>query len=116
MFRQFLRAKIHEVVVTSTDDSCDGSIGIDKKWLIDADIAPYEKVLVADCDNGNRFETYVVPMPYGSGETRILGATAQLSAAGHKVNILSFGFTECHIYTKVEPNIVKPNDTAKKTT
>ncbi|MCP4566815.1 MAG: aspartate 1-decarboxylase [FCB group bacterium] len=94
MYREYLRAKIHEAVVTKADADCDGSIGIDLDILDRADIGIYEKVLVADCDNGNRFETYVVAAPRGSGEINILGATAQLSEVGHAVNILAFGFTE----------------------
>ena len=94
MFRQFLRAKIHGGIVTKTDAECEGSIGIDLNLLDKANISLYEKVLVADCDNGNRFETYVVAAPRFSGEINILGATTQLSAVGHKVNILAFGFTD----------------------
>ncbi len=110
MFRQFLRAKIHGAVVTRTDDNCDGSIGIDLDLLDEADIGLYEKVLVADCDNGNRFETYVVPAPRGSGEINILGATAHLSVAGHRVNILAFGFIDDHINAgdDGDPKIIKP--------
>jgi len=97
MFRQFLRAKIHGGTVSGVDAECEGSIGIDLDLLDAVDIGIYEKVLVADCDNGNRFETYVVAAPRGSGEINVLGATAQLTAAGHRVNILAFGFTDQHL-------------------
>jgi len=107
MFRQLLRAKIHGGIVTKTDADCEGSIGIDLDLLDAADIGIYEKVLVADCDNGNRFETYVVAAPRGSGEINILGATAHLSAIGHKVNILAFGFTDQHLGNA--PKIIRPN-------
>jgi len=107
MFRQYLRAKIHSGVVTKTEADCDGSIGIDLDLLDRADIGVYEKVLVADCDNGNRFETYAVAAKRGSGEINILGATAQLSAVGHRVNILAFGFADNHFET-ITPRIIKP--------
>ena len=107
MLRQFLRAKIHEAVVTRTDADCDGSIGIDPLLLDLAGISIYEKVLVADCDNGNRFETYVVATEPGSREINVLGATAQLTAVGHKVNILAFGFADNHFET-ITPKIIHP--------
>ena len=105
MFRQFLRAKIHGGIVTRTDAECEGSIGIDLDLLDAVDIGIYEKVLVADCDNGNRFETYVVTAPHGSGEINVLGATAQLTTVGHRVNILAFGFTDKYIATD-DPQII----------
>jgi aspartate 1-decarboxylase len=47
-------------------------------------------VLVADCENGNRFETYIIPGEAGSGIIGINGAAARLSAPGHRVIVMSF--------------------------
>ena len=52
-----------------------------------------EKVLVADCDNGSRFETYIFLGEPESGEIRINGAAADLTNVGHQVLIMSF----CHV-------------------
>ncbi len=51
---------------------------------------PNEQVLVADCENGNRFETYIIPGPAGSGIIGINGAAARLSAVGNRVIVMAF--------------------------
>jgi len=86
-----LKSKIHEGTVTGLDVYHEGSIAVDENIMDLADLRPYEKVLVADCDNNNRFETYIIPATRGSGKIEILGATAPLSEKGHRVNILAFG-------------------------
>ena len=53
-------------------------------------LVPNEQVLVADCENGNRFETYVIPGAAGSGVIGINGAAARLSAVGNRVIVMSF--------------------------
>ena len=54
-----LKAKIHRAVVTQADLDYVGSITIDSDLLRESGILEYEKVEIADIDNGNRFETYV---------------------------------------------------------
>ena len=59
---------------TQTDLNYHGSITIDTELLRATGLLPNEQVLVADCENGNRFETYVIPGPAGSGVIGINGA------------------------------------------
>ncbi len=49
-----------------------------------------EKVLVADCETGNRFETYIFQGEHGSGAVVVNGAAAHRTAIGHHVLIMSF--------------------------
>jgi aspartate 1-decarboxylase len=51
---------------------------------------PNESVIVADCENGNRFVTYVLVGEPGSGIIGINGAAARLSQVGHRVIVMSF--------------------------
>jgi aspartate 1-decarboxylase len=51
---------------------------------------PNEQVLVADCENGNRFETYIIPGPAGSGVIGVNGAAARLSNVGNRIIIMCF--------------------------
>lgn len=90
MLREALFAKIHHAVVTQCDPEYTGSITIDRDLLDATGLQPNEKVLVADCENANRFETYVFEGERGSGVIGINGAAALLSAVGHRVLILSF--------------------------
>ena len=43
---------------------------------------PYERILVGNIANGERFETYAIPSPAGSREVCLNGATARLGKAG----------------------------------
>jgi aspartate 1-decarboxylase len=62
-----LKSKIHRAVVTEADLHYVGSITIDQDLMDAAEMISYQKVLVADIDNGNRLETYVIPGPRQSG-------------------------------------------------
>jgi|WetSurMetagenome_2_1015567.scaffolds.fasta_scaffold382489_1 aspartate 1-decarboxylase len=87
---RLLKAKIHHAVVTQTDLHYHGSITIDTDLLRASGLLPNEQVLVADCENGNRFETYIIPGPAGSGVIGINGAAARLSAVGNRVIVMAF--------------------------
>ena len=92
MFVKILKSKLHRATVTDTKLHYPGSIAIDSALMEAADILPYESVLVADLNNGNRLETYVVPAETNSGQVVILGAAAHLIQPKDIVIILSFGF------------------------
>ncbi len=92
MFVKILKGKLHRARVTETKLHYPGSIAIDTALMEAAGILPYESVLIADLNNGNRLETYVVPAEAGSGQIVILGAAAQLIQKKDIVIILSFGF------------------------
>jgi aspartate 1-decarboxylase len=90
MLTRLLKAKIHRATVTQTDVNYHGSITIDAELLKASGLLPNEAVLVADCENGNRFETYIIAGAPGSGVIGVNGAAARLTATGHRVIILSF--------------------------
>lgn len=90
MLTKVLKAKLHHATVTMTDVNYHGSITIDSELLKASGLLVNEAVLVADCDNGNRFETYIIPGEAGSGIIGINGAAARLSKAGHRVIVMSF--------------------------
>jgi aspartate 1-decarboxylase len=90
MLRELLYAKIHKAVVTDCNPDYMGSITIDPVLLEATGMVVNEKVLVADCNNGNRFETYIFLGERGSGQIRVNGAAADLTGIGHRVLIMSF--------------------------
>ncbi len=92
MMLKLLKSKIHRAKVTDSHIDYPGSIGIDSDLLKAAGILPYEAVLVADINNGQRVETYVVPEAAGSGRGRVLGAAARLIKKGDIVIILNFAY------------------------
>lgn len=99
--RCLLRAKIHRAVVTDANPEYIGSITVDEDLLHRADIWPGEKVLVADVDNGARFETYAVSGKAGSGTVCVNGSAARLVKKGDKVIIMAFEYTDSPITPKV---------------
>jgi aspartate 1-decarboxylase len=90
MIRHLLKSKIHQATVTEANVEYIGSITIDADLMDLADIVPYEKVLVADIDNGARLETYAIEGPRGSNVVCMNGAAAVLVEKGHRVIIMSF--------------------------
>lgn len=92
MYVKFLKSKLHRIKVTDSQIDYPGSVGIDEDMLKAADIQPYETVMIADIDNGNRLETYAVPAPAGSGDCVILGAAAHLVNKGDTIIIFSFEY------------------------
>ncbi|MHC4647962.1 MAG: aspartate 1-decarboxylase [Planctomycetota bacterium] len=103
MFIKVLKSKLHRATVTDTKLHYPGSLAIDSKLMAAADIIAYESVMVADLNNGSRFETYAVPAEGGSGEIVVLGAAAQLVKPKDTVIIFSFGY-----YTTDEARTHKP--------
>ncbi len=90
MFLTMLKSKLHRAVVTASDLEYEGSIGIDKTLMDAAGFLPNERVDVLNINNGERFSTYVIPAPEGSGEIVVNGAAARLVQRGDLVIICAF--------------------------
>ena len=90
MTLEILKSKIHRAVVTQAELNYVGSITIDESLMEAAGIYEYEKVQIADVDNGARFETYVIAGEAGSGIICLNGAAARMVSAGDKVIIMSY--------------------------
>jgi aspartate 1-decarboxylase len=99
-----LKSKIHSATVTGASLEYEGSIEIDEDIMKAAGIKEYEKVLVANFTNGNRYETYVIKGKPGSGIMRVNGAGARYSVVGDKVTV--FAFTEIEESESAKPKIV----------
>ena len=85
-----LKSKIHRATVTGVDVSYEGSIVIDPVLMDEVGLRRYEKVLVANLNNGNRFETYVLQGERGDGHVKLNGATARLGQIGDRLTIFAF--------------------------
>ena len=90
MLREVLFAKIHRATVTDCNVDYMGSITIDPILLEATGMVVNEKVLVADCENGQRFETYIFLGERGKGQIIVNGAAARRTGVGHAVLIMSF--------------------------
>lgn len=110
MQRYMLKSKIHRATVTEANLNYVGSITIDLDLMEAADIIENEKVTIVNNNNGERFETYVIEGPRGSGTICLNGAAARLAMRGDIVIILTYTIlndAECKDY---QPSLVFVNE------
>ena len=107
---KMLRAKIHRATVTEACVDYVGSITIDKDLLDASGILVGECVLVADLNDGARFETYVFEGEPGSGVICVNGAAARLVDVGDKVIIMAYGYVDAAEASDIKPTVVLMND------
>jgi aspartate 1-decarboxylase len=79
---------------------------IDKKIMEEADVLELEKVSVVNINNGERFETYVIPGERGSGTICLNGAAARKAIVGDKVIIMTFCDLDETEISNFEPKII----------
>lgn len=108
---EMLKGKIHRATVKQAELDYVGSITIDADLLDAAGIYEYEKVAIADIDNGARFETYTIAGERGSGLICLNGAAARCSDVGDKIIIMSYAqLTPEEIKAGYAPNVVFVDD------
>lgn len=90
MLINMLKSKIHRATVTQAELNYVGSITIDRNLMDAAGILEYEQVAIADIDNGERFETYVIAGEAGSGVICLNGAAARCVQKGDKIIIMCY--------------------------
>lgn len=106
MFLTLMKSKIHRAKVTEANLEYVGSITIDENMMDAADILKNEKVQIVDNDNGNRFETYVIPGERGSGVVCLNGAAARLVHPGDTVIIISYAMMDRKEAVEFSPKVV----------
>ncbi|RKY87423.1 aspartate 1-decarboxylase [candidate division KSB1 bacterium] len=106
MLIHILKSKIHFARITESVLEYDGSITIDRDIMDKAGIYPYERVLVSNMENGNRFETYVIEGKRASGIICLNGAAARLGTIGDRLTIMAFSNVDENEARKIKPKIV----------
>jgi len=90
MNRIMLRAKLHRAIVTEADLHYEGSCGIDADLLDAADMHEFEQIELYNVNNGERFATYIIPAPRGSGVISLNGAAARKAHVGDLLIICTY--------------------------
>jgi aspartate 1-decarboxylase len=106
MQRTLLRAKLHRVRVTHADLDYEGSVAVDGRLLDAADIREYERVEIYNVTNGERFNTYAIRGPEGSGMISIRGAAAHKAGPGDIVIIASYAILDEKELAAFKPRLV----------
>jgi aspartate 1-decarboxylase len=91
MYRTLLKSKIHRAVVTHCELHYEGSCGIDEDLLDAANICENEQIHIWNLNNGERFVTYAIKAPRGSGIFSLNGSAARRAATGDLIIIAAFG-------------------------
>lgn len=91
MRRHLMKSKIHRATITSADLHYEGSLTLDRDLMHAADLVEFEEIHVVNVHNGQRFTTYVIPGPAGSGVVQLNGAAARLGMAGDLVILIAYG-------------------------
>ena len=106
MFRTLLKSKIHRAIVTHCELHYEGSCGIPEDLMEAANLCENEQIHVWNIANGERFVTYVIRAPRGSGIISLNGSAARRAAVGDLVIIAAFAQVhEDHIATH-QPRLV----------
>jgi aspartate 1-decarboxylase len=106
MLRTMMKGKIHRATVTDSNLDYQGSITIDETLLEKAGIIPYEQVDIYNITNGERFTTYAIIGPKGSGVICINGAAAHKAKKGDLVIIVSYAGFQDNELEGFKPKVV----------
>ena len=114
MLIEVLKSKLHCVRVTEANLNYMGSITIDEDLMDAANLIAGERVYIVNNNNGERFDTYIITGPRGSGCICLNGAAARKVQVGDVVIIMSYAtmdFEEAKIF---KPHVVFPENNQVK--
>lgn len=109
MLIELLKSKIHCATVTQANLDYVGSITIDAELMERAGIVEGERVCVANKNNGERIETYVIAGRRGSGTICLNGAAARKAQVGDIVIIMAYALMTPEEARSWSPKIVFPD-------
>lgn len=106
MQRFMMKSKLHGATVTHANLAYRGSLEVDRNLMEMADLVPNEKVQVVNCNNGQRFETYVIEGEAGSGVMGANGGAARLVHEGDILLVISYCMLEDEEARSHEPTVI----------
>ena len=109
MMIEVLKSKIHCARVTEANLNYMGSITIDEDLMDAANLIAGEKVHIADNNNGERFETYIIKGERGSGKICLNGVQP-----GDIVIIMSYALMDFEEAKSFKPTVIFPDPVTNK--
>jgi aspartate 1-decarboxylase len=104
--KSMLQAKLHRVSVTQADLHYEGSCGIDMSLLDASGIREFQYIEIYNINNGERFNTYVIAAPRGSGAISLNGAAARKAIVGDLLIIATYALYSEEELKSYQPVIV----------
>ena len=112
MLVEVLKSKIHCATVTEANLNYMGSITIDEDLMDAANIIEGERVYIANNNNGERFDTYVIKGERGSGCICLNGASARKVQIGDVI-IMAYATMDFEEAKKWKPAVIFPDKNNK---
>lgn len=113
MLLHIMKSKLHRVKITQAELNYVGSVTIDENLMDAANLLENEKVQIVNNNNGERFETYVIPGERGSGTVCLNGAAARRAEVGDIVIIISYGVMTAEEAKEYKPKLIFPDSNNK---
>ncbi len=111
-----LKCKIHRATITEANLNYEGSLTVDSALMDRAGLLPFEKINIYNINNGERFNTYVIPGSPNSGVICLNGAAARKGVVGDLIIVVAFSLLDETEVQGYEPRIVVLNpDNSVKT-
>ncbi|HLV46737.1 MAG TPA: aspartate 1-decarboxylase [Flavobacterium sp.] len=107
---EILKSKIHRVKVTGADLNYIGSITIDVALMEAANMIEGEKVTIVNINNGERFDTYIIPGAKDSGEITLNGPAARRVQKDDIIIIISYALMDFEKAKAFKPWVIFPNE------
>ncbi len=116
ILRQLCLSKIHRLRVTEACIDYEGSLTVDRELLDASGMLSGEKVQVVNVTNGQRFETYLIEGPKGSGTVCLNGGAARMGVVNDLIIVISYGLVdeESAVKFKTKVVLVDENNKIKK--
>ncbi len=109
MLVHIMKSKLHRVKITQAELNYVGSVTIDEDLMDAAGLLENEKVQIVNNNNGERFETYVIPGERKSGTVCLNGAAARRAEVGDIVIIISYGIMTSEEAKGHKPKLIFPD-------
>ena len=106
MQKTMLQSKIHRATVTDSNLNYEGSITVDELLMEKANLIPFEQVHIYNINNGERFQTYVIPGPRNSGTMCLNGAAARKAVKGDLIIIANYVILDTEEAKQHKPKLV----------
>ena len=94
--------------MTGADLSYIGSITVDEDLMDASNIIEGEKVQIVNNNNGERFDTYVIPGKRNSGEITVNGAAARKVQVEDVLILITYAFMSLKKAKNFTPSIIFP--------
>lgn len=92
--------------MTGADANYEGSVTVSADLAELVGLEEYERILVGNLANGERFESYVVYGVRNAGAIQLNGATAHLGKLGDRLTIVSFGLYDAEEAAIHQPKVI----------